>query len=325
MAAPRVFVSSTYYDLHHVRHDLKLFLDGLGYTPVMHDKGGIAYAQGEETLEQSCYSELATCDIVVCIVGGKFGTKSSEGDFSITMKELTEAVRQNKTIYVFIQNDVYVENRTYAMNKDTGKFKPAMVDNIKVHEFIFELKENIKNHPIKEFSTISDITTYLQQQFAGMFQKLLSQQAAQTESKTFHDIKEATDLIKSLTKDFIDEKEAFFNKFEGSIFAANRTIHHICNKIGIKKFALFCKNLDSLEEFLFFIGLEKEPFSPPDKYEYTYSIEGKEHFLTIDRSVFDEYGNVKDIRKSPEELDKLINYGPVADYLSIDEDDDLPF
>ena len=38
MAAPRVFVSSTYYDLQHVRNDIHIFLQGLGYEPVMHDK-----------------------------------------------------------------------------------------------------------------------------------------------------------------------------------------------------------------------------------------------------------------------------------------------
>lgn len=81
MAAPRVFVSSTYYDLRHVRDDIEIFLKGLGYVPVMHDKGNVTYTQGDVSLEQACYNELATCDIVVCIIGGKFGTQSSGSDF----------------------------------------------------------------------------------------------------------------------------------------------------------------------------------------------------------------------------------------------------
>ena len=51
MANLRVFVSSTYYDLHHVRNDLYTFIKGRGYEPVMHDKGGIPYTQ-EKTLEE---------------------------------------------------------------------------------------------------------------------------------------------------------------------------------------------------------------------------------------------------------------------------------
>lgn len=41
MATPKVFVSSTYYDLQHVRNDIQTFLLELGYEAVMHDKGNI--------------------------------------------------------------------------------------------------------------------------------------------------------------------------------------------------------------------------------------------------------------------------------------------
>lgn len=101
MAAPRVFVSSTYYDLQHVRNDIRVFLQGLGYEPVMHDKGNIPYTQ-EISLEESCYNELESCDIVICIIGNKFGTKSSNGNFSITMTELQKAIKSRKKIYIYL-------------------------------------------------------------------------------------------------------------------------------------------------------------------------------------------------------------------------------
>lgn len=65
----------------------------------MHDKGGVAYTQ-IDTLENSCYSELATCDIVICIIGNHFGTQSANSDFSITMEELRTAIK-NKKKYTF--------------------------------------------------------------------------------------------------------------------------------------------------------------------------------------------------------------------------------
>ena len=116
MAAPRVFISSTYYDLKHVRNDIGDFIRSLGYTPVMHDRGGVAYTQ-TDTIENSCYSELTTCDIVICIIGNHFGTQASTGDFSITMEELRTAIKNKKKIYIFIAKDVYIENRTYMQNK----------------------------------------------------------------------------------------------------------------------------------------------------------------------------------------------------------------
>ncbi len=102
MATPRVFISSTYYDLKHVRNDVCHFITSLGYTPVMHDRGGVAYTQ-TEPLESSCYSELATCNIVVCIIGDHFGTQSSNSDFSITMEELRSAIRDKKKSISLLQ------------------------------------------------------------------------------------------------------------------------------------------------------------------------------------------------------------------------------
>ena len=44
MAKPRVFVSSTYYDLKYVRSSLELFISSLGFDPVLFEHGGVAFA-----------------------------------------------------------------------------------------------------------------------------------------------------------------------------------------------------------------------------------------------------------------------------------------
>ena len=41
MARPRIFISSTFYDLKHVRYDLENFIRSLGYEPIMNDRGNI--------------------------------------------------------------------------------------------------------------------------------------------------------------------------------------------------------------------------------------------------------------------------------------------
>ena len=48
MAKPRVFVSSTYYDLKHLRSSLENFVESLGFEPVLSEKGDIAYAPDVE-------------------------------------------------------------------------------------------------------------------------------------------------------------------------------------------------------------------------------------------------------------------------------------
>lgn len=197
MAVPRVFISSTYNDLKQARNNIGDFVKSLGYEPVMNERSGVAYTQ-TEPLEIDCYHELASCDIVVCIIGNHFGSKSSVNDFSITMNEINTAIKNKKKVYIFIANDVFIENRTYEQNKDTGTFKSAYTDDIKIHEYISELKNNNKIHVIESFETTEQIIRTLKLQFAGLFQNLLAREASMTEAKTAYDLQETADEIKNL-------------------------------------------------------------------------------------------------------------------------------
>ncbi len=43
MAKPRVFVSSTYYDLKHIRNSVETFIENLGYDAVLFESGDIPF------------------------------------------------------------------------------------------------------------------------------------------------------------------------------------------------------------------------------------------------------------------------------------------
>ena len=319
MAAPRVFISSTYYDLQHVRNDIRIFLQGLGYEPVMHDKGNIPYTQ-EVTLEESCYNELDTCDIVVCIIGNKFGTKSSSGDFSITMNELQTAIRNRKKVYIYILKDVYTENFTYLANK-SNEFTPYHVDNIKIHEFIADLKANVKNHPILPFENVLDITNNLKQQFAGLFQHLLSQVATITESKTYEDLQNSAQEIRELIREMSEEKQSFFHKFDSTIYAVTPAIRYLLKLLGDKKYEIFASNRDSLIQFLTDVGYYvSEDLLPFEDITATYISEDYKHVLTIKKQIFDDTGNVIYINNKA----KLEQYITIHTEI-LDTPDSLPF
>jgi uncharacterized protein DUF4062 len=109
MARPRVFVSSTYYDLKHLRSSLENFIELLGYDAVLSEKGDIAYTP-EQALDESCYREVQNSDIFVLIVGGRYGAERSEsrGELtkaffqrydSITKTEYRTAVEKDIPIY----------------------------------------------------------------------------------------------------------------------------------------------------------------------------------------------------------------------------------
>jgi Domain of unknown function (DUF4062) len=76
MSKPRVFVSSTYFDLKHVRSSLETFITTLGFDVVLSEKGRIAYSP-DMPLDESCYREAQAADILVLIIGGRYGSEAS--------------------------------------------------------------------------------------------------------------------------------------------------------------------------------------------------------------------------------------------------------
>lgn len=104
MAKPRVFVSSTYYDLKHVHSSLDTFIESLGFESILSEMGNIAYIP-DTPLDESCYREAASADIFVLLVGGRYGSEASSEEKkptreffdqydSITKKEYESALNR---------------------------------------------------------------------------------------------------------------------------------------------------------------------------------------------------------------------------------------
>lgn len=319
MAAPRVFISSTFYDLKQVRNNIGDFIKGLGYEPVMHERSGVAYTH-ITSLEIDCYHELASCDIVVCIIGNHFGSKSSENDLSITMNEIQTAIKNKKKVYIFIASDVYTENRTYMLNKEFGTFKSAYTDDIKIHEFIAELNNSVKNHVIEPFDTTDQIIDTLRSQFAGLLQNLLQREASLTDATTAYDLQQSADQMKAIISDFKEQKNEFFKKFDASIFTSNYTIKKIKQLLGLEKASIFAKDVTALDEIMLLVGFRTDSGDEIDDYRtYIRSTFTCTQSLILKDTLFDESGNLKDIR-SKQVLDTSIIWKEEQR-----NEDDLPF
>ncbi len=168
---PRIFVSSTYYDLKYIRNDLENFIKSFGYESVLFESGDIAFVPNND-IENCCYSEIKNCHMFILIIGGRYGSLSTQNqsaydDFvsSITLKEYLNAKEIHLPVYVFVDKKVESEYRTYLSNKD-AEIKYAYVDNVCVYKFIEKIYTN--NEFVYTFDNFDDIRKQLIEQWAGL-------------------------------------------------------------------------------------------------------------------------------------------------------------
>lgn len=321
MAVPRVFISSTFYDLKQVRFNIGDFIKNLGYEAVMHERSGVAYTQNEP-LEQDCYHELASCDIVVCVIGNHFGSRSAGNELSITMNEIQTAIKNRKKVYIFIAKDVYIENRTYECNKENGSFKSAYTDNLKIHEFISELKNN-NRVLIESFDTTDEIISTLKLQFAGLFQNLLAHDASKSESAVVMDLSETASEIKDSVHELREEQDAFFKKFESTVFGRNYTLRAMEEFLGLDKSSIFARNVDALDELMTAFGYNRVSVDNKQEDIRKYTKGGNflsdTYVVVLKKVLVNDDGTFKDIRQN-----SIIRENLVCSTIPAD-DTQLPF
>lgn len=194
MAKPRIFVSSTYYDLKHIRNSLEGFISDLGYDAVLFENGDIVFHH-DKPLDQSCYSEIKNCHILVLIIGGRYGSPSSVNQSqdeqnveksieifnSVTKKEYETARDRDIPIYIFVEKGVLSEYQTYKRNRGNKNIEYAHVDNVNIFILVDEIYNQRRNNLIKEFDSFLDISSWLKDQWAGLFADLLSDRKSENE------------------------------------------------------------------------------------------------------------------------------------------------
>lgn len=197
MAKPRFFISSTFYDLKSIRSELEVFLSNLGYEPVLNEKGHISYGSREK-LEEYCYKEIQLCDILISVIGGRYGSKSIHGDDTISQHELKTALDLGKQVFIFVDKSVKAEHRFYQANKSNQDTKYTSVDNKKVFEILDFVDGLPLNNATFGFDTGQEIISYLREQLSGLFKNLLIESSKLGEVALIKDLKENIDTLRQL-------------------------------------------------------------------------------------------------------------------------------
>ena len=185
MASPRVFVSSTCYDLKYIRENLKYFIKSVGYDPVLSEDGGVFFDPKTHT-HDACLAEVPNCQLFILIIGGRYGGKFKESDYSITNAEFKKAAELKIPIFTLVEQNVYNEHYVHQNNKknqniDCSKIIYPSVDNTKIFNFIDEVRSSSLNNALVPFKDFGDIESYLKQQWAGMMYSFLNKENEQAQ------------------------------------------------------------------------------------------------------------------------------------------------
>jgi len=206
MAELRVFVSSTCYDLSLLRSQLRAFIKNMGYEPIMSDYEDVLYDPRIHT-HTSCVDEVKNCDILILIIGSRFGGKASAESLnkinfevlknesnsvdalkekeclSVTQLEVLKAIENSMPIYTFIDKRVWHDHALYEKNKNSDIIEKIVFPSIEKQEtakyifnFINFVRLRTKGNNIFTFEKGQDIEEILKKQWSGYFQRLLNEQ-----------------------------------------------------------------------------------------------------------------------------------------------------
>ena len=322
MAKPRIFISSTFYDLRQIRSDIDMFIENLGYEAIRNEEGNIPYGK-DAPLEEYCYKEIKSIDILISIIGGRNGTESGRDSYSISQVELKSALKENKQVYIFIDKNVLSEFETYQLNKDNEDINYKFVDNKNIYKFIEEIKNLTANNNIKGFETASDITRYLKEQFAGLFQRFLEGQTKIKEISLIDSLEKTSRNLNQLVT-FLTEQNKGQKQDINKILMVNHPLISILQEMLGITYNFYINGLEDLGNLLkarHFIPDTSNSFPWPNDFKWERKAKnGGKDILTISENIFDDekklkYFNSTNWQKS---FVKLENIPAVPD-------DDLPF
>jgi len=252
MPVPRIFVSSTCWDLHEIRNNLRAFIEKFGYEPVMSEYGDIFYDY-DNHVQDSCIEEINKCQMYILIIGNKYGSsyykqKHLELPDSITLEEFKKSIQVEIPKHIFIHKLVNYDYRNYRkhLDKEIEKyfssntfegfinirkerekvrqdFDSSFPFNQIEHKHIFRFLDEIYglkvNNGVFEFESFVDIEKQLKKQWAGYLYESLSRKSKMQKEK------EASEAFVQINNK-LDEIEGVLNSF---------TIYNTDNEESIAK------------------------------------------------------------------------------------------
>lgn len=239
MATPRIFVSSTCYDLQEIRHQLRNFINDFGYDAVMSEFDDIFYSY-ETHVQDSCLKEISKCQLFVLVVGNNYGSfyhqdqQYKKTPDSVTLREFKRALEAKIYKHIFINKYVdydyknykralqkvihehFQKNKIENINEESEIRRKIKIDFDKIYYFPYEsykyvfyfldiINELTENNATSPFESFNDIKETLRKQWAGFMYESLTRKNEDTVSLILPLENKIDNIEKSLMK-LIDSK-----------------------------------------------------------------------------------------------------------------------
>lgn len=243
MATPRIFVSSTCYDLHEIRHSLRNFISEFQYEPVMSDYGDVFY-EFDQHVQDSCLNEIAKSQMYLLIIGNNYGSiyhgsgGHEEYPDSVTLTEFRKSIAAKIPKMIFINKFVNYDYKNYQKaltqnltdyfrknppaddDVDSQRLRLQLIFDQKypfpqgAYKYIFRFLDEIsslsKNNAVFEYETFDQIKQQLKKQWAGYLYDRLTESKDEANRKetenTFEEIKGKLSILESLIADSLKNR-----------------------------------------------------------------------------------------------------------------------
>ncbi|HEX3464744.1 MAG TPA: DUF4062 domain-containing protein [Candidatus Elarobacter sp.] len=181
-SVPTVMVSSTFYDLREVRHQIRRMVEGdLGYQVLISESPEFPIDTDVGAIENCRRRVERDVDVLVLVVGNRYGSIDLSSGKSVTTVEYLTARAKGIPIYVFVEKRTLVlADARLAVPVEQRGALGALVDNVELFEFIERIRA-VDKVWVNGFETADDITGALRTQFAyiakrGLVLQIKSQQ-----------------------------------------------------------------------------------------------------------------------------------------------------
>ncbi|MDH5718729.1 MAG: DUF4062 domain-containing protein [Spirochaetia bacterium] len=163
MAKPRIFISSTFYDLSDARMALREHFISLGFEPLNFESNDFGVTPGKHA-QHAALDQIDNADYFLLIIGGKIGSNYVDSKKSITNQEYISAIKKKLPVFIFVKEAVYNALTIYKKNPGAN-FKP-IVDDIRIFQFIETINAQTEDNWIRKFDTVIDIKNAITHQIA---------------------------------------------------------------------------------------------------------------------------------------------------------------